>query len=259
MSELIRVERRPGFCIVVLDRADKMNALTAAMIHQLIATLNDAEADPSCRALVLTGTGRAFCAGADLAGITPDADLAALVEHSWNPLARKLHHLRMPSIAAVNGMAAGAGANLALGCDIVLAGHSAKFLQAFSKIGLVPDCGGSWHLPRLIGIGRARALAMLAEPVPATEAAAMGMIWRAVSDERVMDEAEALATRLASLPTQALLLTRQEFAASTSNSFEQQLALERDLQGVAGRTPDFREGMRAFLEKRPPVFAGRPA
>jgi 2-(1,2-epoxy-1,2-dihydrophenyl)acetyl-CoA isomerase len=259
MSELIRVETHPGYRLVALDRADKMNALTPELIDGLIAALDAAEADPDCRALLLTGTGRAFCAGADLAGIAPGRDLGAAIERSWNPLARRFHDLRMPSLAAVNGVAAGAGANLALGCDIVIAGASASFIQAFSKIGLIPDAGGTYHLPRLVGEGRARALAMLAEPVAAERAEAMGMIFRAVPDDRLMAEAHGLAARLAALPTQALLLTRQAFAASNTNSFATQLDLERDLQRQAGFTPDFQEGVAAFLDKRKPVFTGRPA
>jgi 2-(1,2-epoxy-1,2-dihydrophenyl)acetyl-CoA isomerase len=257
MSELIQVQIHAGFRVIALNRPDKMNALTAALIEDLIAAMDEAEADPACRALVLTGSGRAFCAGADLAGIAPGVDLGATIEISWNPLARKLNALRMPSIAAVGGVAAGAGANLALGCDIVLAGRSASFIQAFSKIGLIPDAGGTWHLPRLVGAGRARALAMLAEPVSAERAEAIGMIYRAVDDATLMPEAEALAARLAAMPTQALLLTREVFAASSSNTLDQQLGLERDLQRRAGYTPDFTEGVAAFLEKRKPVFSGR--
>jgi 2-(1,2-epoxy-1,2-dihydrophenyl)acetyl-CoA isomerase len=259
MTDLIRVETRPGYRIIALNRADKMNAITPELIAGIIAALDEAEADPACRALVLTGTGRAFCAGADLSGIAPNGDLGAAIDRGWNPMARRFHTLRMPSVAAVNGVAAGAGANLALGCDIVVAAKSASFIQAFAKIGLIPDAGGTYHLPRLVGEGRARALAMLAEPVSAERAEAMGMIWRAIDDDQLLPEAEKLAARLAQLPTQALLLTRRAYAASNTNSFDTQLDLERDLQRVAGHTPDFQEGVRAFLEKRPPVFTGQPA
>lgn len=259
MSELIQVTLRPGYRIVALNRPDKMNALSREVIAELIAAMSDAEADGACRALVLTGVGRAFCAGADLSTVAPDGDLGSAIETSWNPLARKMHTLGMPTVAAVNGVAAGAGANLALGCDIILAGRSASFIQAFSKIGLIPDAGGTYHLPRLVGEGRARALAMLAEPVSAERAEAMGMIWQAVDDEALMAEAEGLAARLAAMPTQALLLTRKVYAASNTNSFDAQLDLERDVQRQAGHTPDFQEGVTAFLEKRKPVFTGKPA
>lgn len=259
MNDFVRVETRQGFRVVILNRPDKMNALSLDLVEAILAALVEAEADTECRALILTGSGRAFCAGADLTGLAPGNDLGAAIDRSWNPLARKFHTLRMPTVAAVNGVAAGAGANLALGCDIVIAGRSATFIQAFSKIGLIPDAGGTYHLPRLVGEGRARALAMLAEPVQADRAEAIGMIWRAVDDADLMDDALALAARLATLPTQALIMTRKAYAASAGNSFDAQLDVERDLQRIAGHTPDFQEGVRAFLEKRPPVFTGKPA
>lgn len=257
MSDLIRMTVHDGFRVVALNRADRMNALTGDLIGELVQTLADAAADTACRAIILTGTGRAFCAGADLAGITPGRDLGETLERGWNILARKLHTLPVPTIAAVNGFAAGAGANIALGCDIVLAAHSAQFIQAFSKIGLIPDAGGTYHLPRLVGDARARAVAMLAEPVDAIRAEAIGMIYKAVDDAELMPQAFALAARLAAMPTQALLLTRRAFAASATNSFDAQLDIERDLQREAGFTLDFQEGVAAFLEKRPPVFTGR--
>lgn len=257
MSDLIQVTPHADFRVIALNRPEKMNALSSDLIHALIAAIGDAEADASCRALVLTGSGRAFCAGADLSAFTPGRDLGEALDSTWNPMARKLQNLRMPTIAAVGGVAAGAGANLALACDIVIAGHSASFIQAFSKIGLIPDAGGTWQLPRLVGEGRARALAMLAEPVMAARAEAMGMIYRAVDDEALLPEAEALAAKLASMPTHALVMTRKVYAASSSNSFDEQLDLERELQRQMGGTPDFTEGVMAFLEKRKPVFTGR--
>jgi 2-(1,2-epoxy-1,2-dihydrophenyl)acetyl-CoA isomerase len=265
MDATILVEQRAGYRVLTLNRPDRMNALDRATVVALTAHLVEAEADDTCRAVLLTGTGRGFCAGADLSarggnvGGDQPRDVGASIEQTWNPLARRLANLRMPTVAAVNGVAAGAGANVALGCDIVLAARSARFVQAFSKIGLVPDCGGSFHLPRLIGEGRARAVAMLAEPVSAERAEQWGMIWRAVDDADLMAEAEKLAAQLATLPTHALVLTRRALRASAENSFDQQLDLERDYQREAATTPDHAEGVKAFLEKRPPVFTGRRA
>jgi 2-(1,2-epoxy-1,2-dihydrophenyl)acetyl-CoA isomerase len=265
MDATILVERRAGYRMLTLNRPDRMNALDRATVLGLTDQLADAEADETCRAVLITGTGRGFCSGADLSigggVIDNDAprDVGRVIEETWNPLARRLANLRMPTVAAVNGVAAGAGANLALGCDIVLAARSARFVQAFAKIGLVPDCGGSFHLPRLIGEGRARAAAMLAEPVSAERAEAWGMIWRVVDDADLLAEAEKLAAHLAVQPTHALVLTRQALRASAHNSFDAQLDLERDLQREAATTPDHAEGVRAFLEKRPPVFTGRRA
>jgi 2-(1,2-epoxy-1,2-dihydrophenyl)acetyl-CoA isomerase len=264
MDETIRVERRAGYRVLTLNRPERLNALDRDTLLGLTAQLAAAGADESCRAVLITGTGRGFCAGADLvlgAGVVSDQprDVGRVIEETWNPLARLLANLRMPTVAAVNGVAAGAGANLALGCDIVLAARSARFIQAFAKIGLVPDCGGSFHLPRLIGEGRARAAAMLAEPVSAERAEAWGMIWRVVDDAELMTEAEKLAAHLATQPTVALVLTRKALRASAQNSFDAQLDLERDLQREAATTPDHAEGVRAFLEKRPPVFTGRRA
>ena len=256
MEQAIRVETRAGYRVVTLNRPERMNALDTATLHALLAALADAETDPACRALVLTGEGRAFCAGADLSSISPGADLGEAIERSWNPLARRLHALRMPTICAVNGVAAGAGASLALGCDIVLAAQSARFVVGFAKIGLVPDCGGTYLLPRIVGEARARAMAMLAEPIDAARAEAWGMIWRVVDDAALLAEAGTLAAYLATQPTHALVLTRRTIAESAGNTLDEQLEVERDAQEEAGRTPDFVEGVRAFLEKRAPVFTG---
>ena len=263
MEQAIQSESRDGYRIIRINRPEKMNAMNKATCLALIAAIDEAEADPACRALMLTGTGRAFCAGADLSGRVngerPSGDAGNSIEATWNPIARRLYNLRMPSLAAVNGVAAGAGSSIALGCDIVLAAKSAYFLQAFSKIGLIPDCGGTFLLPRLIGEGRARALAMLAERVPAEQALAWGMIWQVHDDDTLMPEAEKMATRLANMPGHALTLIRKALRSSAHNDYDTQLDLERDLQGEASRTPDHKEGVAAFLEKRTPRFTGKRA
>jgi 2-(1,2-epoxy-1,2-dihydrophenyl)acetyl-CoA isomerase len=258
---LVTTDIRDGYRVVTLNRPDRLNSFTAAMHRALMDALNAAEADKACRALILTGAGRGFCAGQDLSdgvftpGETPD--LSVTIETCYNPLVRKLRSLPMPVICAVNGVAAGAGANIALACDIVIAARSAKFIQAFAKLGLVPDAGGTWILPRLVGTARARALALLAEPVPAEQAEAWGMIWKAVDDAGLMAEAHRLAAHFATQPTAGLALIKQALDASEANSLDRQLDLERDLQGQAGRTPDYTEGVTAFFEKRPPRFVGR--
>ena len=185
-----------------------------------------------------------------------EIDLGATLEATYNPLVRRLRALEKPVVCAVNGVAAGAGANIALACDIVLAARSARFIQAFCKIGLVPDSGGTWFLPRLVGDARARALALLGEPLPAEQAEAWGLIWKTVDDDRLMDEARGVAQRLAAGPTQGLGLIKRALNASSANDLDRQLDLERDLQREAGRTADYREGVAAFLEKRPAVFRG---
>ena len=254
----ILVESFPGYRRIILNRPERLNALTAAMAEALTEALEAAERDRTCRALLLTGAGRGFCAGQDLTEIAEAsaAEIGDLLD-AYNPVILKLRALPLPVVCAVNGVAAGAGANLALACDIVLAARSASFLQAFAKIGLIPDCGGTWLLPRLVGEARARALSMLAEPIPADTAAAWGMIWRAVPDEELMAEAEALAARLAAGPTAALGLLKQALEESAVNDLEDQLDLEAELQEEAAENPDFAEGLTAFLEKRPAGFSGK--
>jgi 2-(1,2-epoxy-1,2-dihydrophenyl)acetyl-CoA isomerase len=260
-NDLIVTDHREGYRVITLNRPDRLNSFNEAMHAALMSALVDAEANGNCRALILTGAGRGFCAGQDLSdrvfspGQVPD--LSSTLERLYNPLVRKIRSLQMPVICAVNGVAAGAGANIALACDIVLAARSAKFIQAFAKLGLVPDSGGTWLLPRLVGTARARALALLAEPVPAEQAEAWGMIWKALDDASLMDEAHHLAAHFAVQPTVGLGLIKQALDASETNDLDRQLDLERDLQGQAGRTPDYLEGVTAFFEKRQPKFSGR--
>jgi 2-(1,2-epoxy-1,2-dihydrophenyl)acetyl-CoA isomerase len=260
-EEPVLVEARGNWRILTLNRPDRLNAFDETMHERLMAALEAAEADAGCRALLLTGAGRGFCAGQDLTnrvfepGVTPD--LTRTIERFYNPLVRKLRALPMPVVCAVNGVAAGAGANVALACDIVLAARSARFIQAFAKIGLLPDSGGTWFLPRLVGGARARGLAMLAEPLPAEKAEEWGLIWKVFDDERLRDEAEKLTAHLAAQPTVGLALAKRALDAAETNSLDAQLDLERDLQGEAGRTPDYAEGVSAFLAKRTPAFTGR--
>jgi len=260
MEETVRVETQGAVRRVTLNRPDRLNALTPAMLDTLCRALAEAENDANCRAILLTGSGRGFCAGQDLGGTDwSRTDPGNLLDRHYNRLVRQLRALPLPVVCAVNGIAAGAGANLALACDIVLAARSARFSQAFVKIGLIPDSGGTFFLPRLVGEARARALALLGEAIDAERAASWGMIWKAVDDAELMPEAERLAASLAEAPTQAIGLIKQALDASAANGLDRQLDLERDLQRAAARTPDFREGVRAFTEKRPPVFTGRPA
>lgn len=256
---VLTVTDHGGWTELTLNRPDRLNSFNEEMHGALAAALDDA-ADESCRAVLLTGAGRGFCAGQDLsarANAEGPLDLGSTIEAFYNPLIRRIRGLNKPAICAVNGVAAGAGANIALACDIVLAARSAKFIQAFSKIGLVPDSGGTYFLPRLIGDARARALMLLAEPLAAETAAEWGLIWKVIDDAALMDEARALTARLATQPTQGLALTKAALNASGGNSLNDQLDLERDLQREAGRTPDYREGVKAFMEKRTPNFTGR--
>jgi 2-(1,2-epoxy-1,2-dihydrophenyl)acetyl-CoA isomerase len=257
----IRVEKRAGYRVITLNRPQRLNAFTEAMHRALMAALNDAEADPECRALLLTGAGTGFCAGQDLndriARGEAKPDLGASLDAFYNPLVRKLRALPFPVVAAVNGVAAGAGANIALACDIVIAARSASFVQAFARIGLVPDSGGTWILPRLVGAARARGLALLAEPLPAERAADWGLIWKAVDDDALRGEAEGMCARFAAGPTFGFAQIKRALDASEHNDLSTQLDLERDLQRQAGASPDYMEGVRAFVEKRKAVFTGR--
>jgi 2-(1,2-epoxy-1,2-dihydrophenyl)acetyl-CoA isomerase len=259
MEPFVLVEARPGWHKLVLNRPDKLNAMNEAMLTALLAALDEAEADTTCRAVLLTGTGRGFCSGQELnASVMPGPDgppdLQRLASTYHHRVVQRIRDLKLPVVCAVNGIAAGAGASFALACDIVLAARGAQFIQAFVRIGLVTDSGASFFLPRLIGEARARALAMLGEPVGAAQAEAWGMIWKCIDDDALMAEAEALTARLAAGPTAALALMKRAFA---SDALAAQLDLEAELQGIAGRGADFAEGMRAFLDKRKPNFAGR--
>jgi 2-(1,2-epoxy-1,2-dihydrophenyl)acetyl-CoA isomerase len=253
-----------GVLTLTLNRPERLNALNIALVEALKAAVGRAAAEPRCRAVLITGAGRGFCAGADLStrAFAPGEarpDLGQSLEKGINPLIRAIRGLPKPVVCAVNGPAAGAGANIALACDIVLAAKSAKFLQAFARIGLIPDAGGTFHLPRLVGDARARALMMLADPIGAEQAEAWGMIYRAVDDEDLIGEARTITERLAAGPTHTLGLIKRALAASPGASLDTQLDLERDLQREAGGRDEYVEGVRAFLEKRPANFSGKAA
>lgn len=244
--------------IITLNRPEKLNSFNQDMATDVQSALDYCMDNDDVRAVLLTGAGRGFCAGQDLAeAIAPDA--AAIEEHvetKYNPIVRKIRGIEKPVIAAVNGVAAGAGANLAFCCDIVLAAESAKFIQSFINIGLIPDTGGTYFLPRLIGFHRATALMMLGDKVTAQEAKDLGLVYRVFPDAELYESALALAKRMAKMPTRGLGLTKKALNYSLSNDLDEQLAVERDLQGMAGRTADNAEGIAAFLEKREAKFSG---
>ena len=246
---------------ITLNRPDKLNSFSSEMHADLKQAMQIIQTEHSVRVLMITGAGRGFCAGQDLSermmGDNETADVGSSLEKNYNPLLKQLRALPYPVIGAVNGVAAGAGCNLALACDIVIAARSASFIQIFSRIGLIPDAGGTYTLPRLVGTARAMAAAMLAEKVSAEQAEQWGMIWKCVDDAQFMHEAKALARQLAGQATRALGLTKRAIYASANNTFEQQLDLERDLQREAAKSEDFREGVTAFKEKRPAEFTGR--
>lgn len=263
MSETILTQDHGNWVELTLNRPDRLNSFNDEMHHALRSAI-EAARDSGTRALLLTGAGRGFCAGQDLGDRDPakmqgPPDLGATLENFYNPLVRLIRSLDFPVICAVNGVAAGAGANVALACDLVMAAESAKFIQSFAKVGLVPDGGGSWSLTHLIGEARAKALTLTAEPLMATQAAEWGMIWKAVPDDALMAEARTLAQRLGSGPTIGLGRTKHLVQAAHTNTLDAQLDLEAANQRICGATPDYAEGVSAFLGKRPPVFTGQPS
>jgi 2-(1,2-epoxy-1,2-dihydrophenyl)acetyl-CoA isomerase len=258
MDAPILFQIEDGVARITLNRPQVYNSFNRAMAFLLLEHLDECASDGRIRAVLLTGAGKAFCAGQDLQEVVdPDGpSLTNILKEHYNPVVARIRALEKPVLCAINGVAAGAGANIALACDITLAAASASFIQAFSKIGLIPDSGGTFFLPRLIGFQKALALALLGDRVSASDAQAMGMIYKVLPDEELMTEALRMAQVLAQMPTKGLGLTKRAFNASLSNDLNAQLQLEEALQTAAGQTDDFREGVQAFLEKRKPVFKG---
>lgn len=254
----ISIQIANNIATITFERAEKFNSFIRTMAMDFQAALDQATNDLDVRCIVITGTGKAFCAGQDLQEATDPKGppLSKIVSEHYNPVITRIRNIPKPVIAAVNGVAAGAGANIALACDIVVAAESASFIQAFSKIGLIPDSGGTYTLPRLIGMQRASAFMMLGEKVNAADAQQMGMIYKVFPDTTFMVEVEKLASQLAKMPTYGLALTKQALNQSFSNTLEEQLQLEDELQTMAGNSSDYKEGTAAFLEKRIPNFKG---
>jgi len=248
-----------GLAKLIWNRPDKLNSFNTEMHAEVRDALEQVKSQARC--LLISGHGRGFCAGQDLSdrAVAPGneaPDLSHSIETNYNPLIKTLVNLEMPVIGAVNGVAAGAGANIALACDVVFAARSASFIQSFNRLGLIPDSGGTWVLPQLVGQARAMGLALLGNKLSAEQAESWGLIWRCVDDEQLMPETEKLGLQLASGPTKGLALIKQAIRAASVNSLDQQLDLESELQGVAGRTADYQEGVNAFMEKRQPVYKG---
>jgi 2-(1,2-epoxy-1,2-dihydrophenyl)acetyl-CoA isomerase len=258
MSEIL-YELNGNIAQLTLNRPEKLNALNRSMALELQDQLLACDENDSVRSVLLTGAGRAFCSGQDLLEFPPDQvpDIEKAIDENYNPIIRLIKTIRKPIVCAVNGVAAGAGANIALACDIVVAISSASFVQAFSKIGLIPDCGGTFFLPRLIGLQKASALMMLGDKISAKEAEQMGMIYACFEESDFAGKAHDIAATLAKLPTVALILTRKALLESSTNNLEEQLDLEKKFQQKAGLTQDFREGIASFLQKRAPSFTGK--
>ena len=260
-DQTIIFERRAGVAHLTLNRPDRLNSFTVQMHGELADALDEVEADEGIRAILLTGAGRGFCAGQDLSdrAVAPGGavDLGASVERYYAPLIRRLASLPKPVVCAVNGVAAGAGANIALACDVVVAARTAKFIQSFANIGLIPDSGGTWVLPRLVGQARALGLALTGQPLPAEQAEAWGMIWKCVDDDALMTEATALAERFAAGPTRGLSETKRLIRGASLRSLDDELDLERDAMRALGASADYQEGVAAFMAKRPAKFTGR--
>jgi len=259
MSVSVLFQKENGVGYITLNRPDKYNSFNREMSMCLQEYLDDCEKDDEIRCIYITGAGKGFCAGQDLAEASDpsNVDFEKIVREHYNPVIRRFRNIEKPIIAAVNGVAAGAGANIALACDIVLATASASFIQAFSKIGLIPDSAGTFFLPRLIGMQRAAALMMTGDKVSAEEAASMGMIYKCYSDENFETESKKMAQYLAQMPTKGIGLTKRLLNHTYSNTLEEQLEMEKDIQVQAGQTEDFKEGVLSFLEKRKPVFKGK--
>ena len=257
-SILIKIENQVAY--ITLNRPDVFNSFNREMALSLQSILDDCEHNNDVRSIVITGNGKAFCAGQDLKEVTsPELNpgFKKILEEHYNPIITRIRAINKPIIAAVNGVAAGAGANIALSCDLVVASNKAGFIQAFSKIGLIPDSGGSFFLPRLIGFQKATALMMLGDKVTAEEAEELGMIFKVISSESFNEEVEKLAVKLANMPTKALGLIKELLSKSMTNTLEQQLELEGKLQIKAALCEDYTEGVNAFMEKRKPIFKGK--
>jgi 2-(1,2-epoxy-1,2-dihydrophenyl)acetyl-CoA isomerase len=256
--ETILFDVADGVAVLALNRPDCLNALNQQLVVDMTAALDRVEADDDIRCLLITGAGRGFCSGADLADPSGSGgDLGEKLDNMYNPFGQRLRNLSVPIVAAVNGPCAGAGMSIAMAADIIIAGKSASFLQAFANIGLVPDVGATYYLPRLMGGGRAAGMMLLGEKLPADKALEWGLVWDVVEDNRLMEAAEKIAKKLGNGPTVSLNLIRRLLDASEGNDFGAQLEMEARSQSTAGKTEDFREGVKAFLEKRPAQFAGR--